>query len=36
MIFNCLSFKPVDIVTDLSSGMAGKVEPDDVPIVPHK
>jgi len=26
----------VDIVTDLSGGMSGKVEPDDVPILPHK
>lgn len=26
----------VDIVADLSGGMSGKVEPDDVPILPHK
>lgn len=28
--------EPVDIVTDLSNGVAGKVEPDDVPILPQK
>lgn len=28
--------EPVDIVADLSGGMSGKVQPDDVPILPRK
>ena len=32
----CSIFQAIDIVVDLSGGMSGKVEPDDVPILPHK
>lgn len=29
-------FQAVEIVANLSGGMSGKVEPDDVPILPYK
>ena len=35
-IVSCVCLQPVDIVADLSGGMSGKVQPDDVPILPRK
>lgn len=36
MWFVFLCWQAADIITELSGGMSGKAEPDDVPILPHK